>query len=140
MNYRPYEYMGVVLVCGGRKFTDRDYLYRAMEEVQKAYKFIGLVHGAAAGADRLAGEWWGDWIKRHKTPKSSFWGVGVPIMDWEWERHGNGAGPRRNQKMIDMFHPDLVVAFPGQNGTADMIRRATQQKIPVLNLTDKPRI
>jgi len=33
--------------------------------------------------------------------------------------------------MLDKGQPDLVLAFPGGNGTADMIRRAEAANIPV---------
>jgi hypothetical protein len=42
----------------------------------------------------------------------------------DWEKLGRSAGPIRNQAMLDEGRPDLVVAFPGHHGTADMVRRA----------------
>ena len=38
------------------------------------------------------------------------------------EKHGNAAGPIRNQRMLDHGKPDIVVAFPGGSGTADMVK------------------
>lgn len=48
------------------------------------------------------------------------------------------AGPDRNQRMIDEGRPDLVVAFPGGRGTADMIRRATEAGIEVFRIGSAP--
>lgn len=49
----------------------------------------------------------------------------------DWKTHGKRAGSIRNQKMIDDYHPQLVVAFPGGAGTADMVRRARAAGIEV---------
>jgi hypothetical protein len=38
----------------------------------------------------------------------------------------------RNQAMLDYGKPDLVVAFPGGKGTADMVRRARVAGVKVL--------
>jgi hypothetical protein len=37
---------------------------------------------------------------------------------------GRSGGPKRNQQMLEEGKPDLVLAFPGGRGTADMVRRA----------------
>ena len=46
------------------------------------------------------------------------------------------AGHIRNQQMIDEGKPDLVVAFPGGAGTADMIRRAKKHNLKVIEVKD----
>ncbi len=33
--------------------------------------------------------------------------------------------------MIDEWHPDAVVVFPGGSGTADMVERARKAGLPV---------
>jgi hypothetical protein len=81
-----------------------------------------LVHGAASGADAMAGRWAGAN------------GVSVTTFPADWNRYGRSAGPRRNQAMVDS-EPDLVVAFPGGRGTADMVRRAEAAGIRVLKIT-----
>lgn len=47
----------------------------------------------------------------------------------DWKLHGEGAGPRRNQRMLNEGQPELVLAFVNKplaesRGTADMVRRA----------------
>ncbi len=49
----------------------------------------------------------------------------------DWDKHGKAAGPIRNQQMLNEGKPDLVVAFPGGRGTADMVRRARKAGVPV---------
>jgi hypothetical protein len=81
-----------------------------------------IIHGAAMGADR-----WADvWAAR----------VNVPVKRFRanWDRYGKSAGPRRNQKMLDEGKPDLVIAFPGGSGTADMVDRARTAGIPVTEI------
>ena len=50
----------------------------------------------------------------------------------EWSKYGKRAGMLRNQRMLDEEKViDLVVAFPGGAGTADMVRRAKLRGIPI---------
>lgn len=39
-----------------------------------------------------------------------------------WGEEGRAAGPKRNRRMHAGFEPEGVVAFPGNDGTADMVR------------------
>ncbi len=59
-------------------------------------------------------------------------GWGVDPWPAEWARLGNGAGPKRNQEMVDSG-ADLCLAFPLQDsrGTWDCARRAHRAGIPV---------
>lgn len=47
------------------------------------------------------------------------------------QKYGKSAGPIRNQTMLDDGKPDLVLAFPGGRGTADMVAKAEKHGIPV---------
>jgi len=49
-----------------------------------------------------------------------------------WAELGRKAGPIRNQQMLDEGKPNLVVAFPGGRGTADIVRRARAAGIEVV--------
>ena len=108
-----------ILVCGGRDFADKaaitNYLFRLDDE----RKITSIIHGGATGADTLAG----------KT--AQLLQVPCTVYRANWKRDGKAAGPIRNQRMLDEGKPDLVVAFPGGRGTADMIRRAETQGVPV---------
>lgn len=50
----------------------------------------------------------------------------------DWSKYGKAAGPMRNQKMLDEYKPDLVVALPGGRGTADMVSRARVAGVEVI--------
>lgn len=111
-----------ILICGSRNFTDRDAIVRALE-VQPIWP-VGpetiIVHGAARGADTLAGE------------VAKQFGFHVEAHPADWKQHGKAAGPIRNQEMLDSG-VDVVLAFPlGESrGTWDMVRRARAAGVPV---------
>jgi len=108
-----------VLVCGGRDYVDRESLFATLTAIHTATPFALVIHGAAKGADRLAGEW----------AES----VGIPVAAYpaDWKRYRGSAGPRRNAQMLAEGKPDLVVAFPGGTGTANMIGQATAASVQV---------
>jgi len=51
-----------------------------------------------------------------------------------WAGLGRKAGPIRNQEMLDQGRPNMVVAFPGGRGTADMVRRARGAGVEVIEV------
>lgn len=109
-----------VIVCGGRDYADRDYLFTVLDDLHAGDPIGVIMHGDARGADTLAGEW------------AEARGVAVFELRADWKRHGRSAGPRRNARMLNAW-PDLVVAFPGGDGTADMVRRAANAGLPVMH-------
>ncbi|MCA0276268.1 MAG: SLOG family protein [Proteobacteria bacterium] len=120
-----------VLVCGGRDYNDRDAVARAL----RAYKPLNvvtdvsdaiLILGGAPGADTLAEEW------------ADVFGLRKRIFPANWAKHGRAAGPIRNQQMLDEGKPDLVIAFPGGRGTADMVSRAEKAGVRVIRVPATP--
>lgn len=103
-----------VLVCGGRDFADRELVFRVLDEIAPSV----VANGGADGADLLSTEWAGQ--RR----------VSVRVFPAFWKRDGK-AGPMRNQRMLECNKVDLVVAFPGGRGTADMVARARKAGIEV---------
>jgi hypothetical protein len=118
-----------ILVCGGRDFTDHVTFNRGMFKVvceltpitvgPKIWDRIAIIHGAARGADTLAGLF-AKMFGCHNEPYPA-----------NWDTWGPRAGPMRNQQMLDTGI-DLVVAFPGGAGTADMVRRAKKAGVRVI--------
>lgn len=106
-----------VLVCGGRNYDNREHVFQTLESLSPPV--TRLIVGDARGADELAYIWA---CRRDRKPER---------YRAEWDMHGLRAGPIRNQRMIDEGKPDLVVAFPGGRGTADMVRRAKAAGVPV---------
>jgi YspA, cpYpsA-related SLOG family len=111
-----------VLVCGGRRYLDRDRVFRELDDLHAQQPITLLIHGGAKGADRSAEAW------------AMSRGVGWRRFLADFKTLGKAAGPLRNAKMLAEGRPDLVVAFPGQRGTADMTRRAYSAGLPVVRI------
>ena len=111
-----------VLCCGGREFLDREMLAATLDRIHQERRFSLLIAGGARGADMMAEEW-------ART-------VGLPctVYQADWAGLGRKAGPIRNQQMLDEGQPELVVAFPGGRGTADMVRRARGAGVEVIEV------
>lgn len=133
------------LVCGGRNFANiRRGPNNISDETRRQYRFVmdkldeilphhpddemqmpygKIISGGAAGVDTAA--------------------INFAVSNWlefeefraNWQKDGKRAGPIRNQRMLDEGKPDVVVAFPGGVGTADMVRRARKAGIPVIEVT-----
>jgi len=101
-----------VLVCGGRHYSDRAKMAEVLAQLLPPMPPIELINGCAPGADMLARDW------------ALARGITIQYFPADWGKHGRAAGPIRNQQMLDQGKPDLVVAFAGGRGTADMVRRA----------------
>ncbi len=115
-----------VLITGGRDYSDRDFLFETLDRLHATHAFSVLIHGDASGADKLAGEW------------AAARGIEVQTRPADWTRHGRAAGPIRNQTLLAEEKPELVVAFPGGKGTADMVTRARKAGIEVILIEGQP--
>jgi hypothetical protein len=114
-----------VLVCGGRDWDDPDLVESTLNTLNGARgPFDRLIHGAARGVDRMAGKW----ARDHG------------VLEWdflpEWHRADAPEAEIRNQRMIAEGAPDLVIAFPGGLGTADMVERARDAGIEVIEIAE----
>jgi hypothetical protein len=115
-----------IIVTGSRDWDNHDAivsaLIKAMSIDNGAHRFV-IVQGGANGADDIAKRWAQD----RQIPCETFAA--------DWGKHGNAAGPLRNQAMLDAG-ADLVLAFPiggpaTSPGTWDTIHRAAAMGIPV---------
>lgn len=114
--------MITVLVTGGRRYTNRLRLYEALDRIDFAHGIKRIVNGGATGADALARQWAND---RH---------IDCATYPADWRQHSRAAGPLRNDMMLRMELPEVVVAFLGGRGTADMVRRARTNDIRVIEI------
>ena len=115
MALRPFR----VLVCGGRHYSDRARVFAVLDDLAAQHGVLFVIEGGQRGADSLARKW------RHERlqPGETFYA--------DWKRYGDPAGPIRNQKMLVDGQPDLVVAFPGHTGTANMVGKAHAFRVEV---------
>lgn len=115
-----------VLVTGGRDYQDREQLFATLDKIHAKKPITVVIHGDAAGADSLAREW------------ATANGVAELPFAADWNKHYGRAGNVRNAIMLRFGRPDLVVAFPGRNGTADMKFKAREAGVKVVQI--KPRV
>ncbi len=128
-----------VLVCGGRNFgavptdtpnyamveairkarMEAEVLYANLDRIHKERPITMIIHGAARGADTVAGEW-----ARSRR-------VACKPYPADWKRHARAAGPLRNALMLTE-KPELVVAARGNAGTQDMINKSREAGIDVV--------
>lgn len=113
-----------VLVTGGRTYSDANRVYEVLDTIHAELGITVLIHGAANGADALARAW----AESHDIP----W-IGCHA---DWRTHGKSAGPIRNAGMLADHKPDLVVAFKGNRGTADMVRQARAAGVEVREIPE----
>lgn len=116
-----------VLVCGGRDYSDRAKVKEVLDNYIGAHGHHDLprdvvIVGCARGADTLAEEW------------ADMTGQRIERYPADWDKHGKAAGAIRNQQMLDEGKPNLVIAFPGGRGTADMVRRAKSAGIRTIEI------
>ena len=114
-----------VLVCGGRDYDDVECVFATLDDLDRRVGVQEVITGGASGADSYGHHWAQD------RGKPSV------IFTADWAKWGRGAGPLRNQRMLDEGKPTLVVAFPGGKGTADMCRRAREFGVPLLKVAPR---
>lgn len=117
-----------ILVCGSRDWTDSAPIHRELLSILDKPLSNGevkhtLIHGAARGADTLAG------MLGHQL------GFFVRVYPARWDIHGKSAGPIRNRLMLMDGKPDMILAFTTHydtsRGTKNMCEQARGANLPV---------
>ncbi|OYW77681.1 MAG: hypothetical protein B7Z37_03060 [Verrucomicrobia bacterium 12-59-8] len=113
-----------VLVCGGRTYWDKDYLFGTLDALYafEDKSWTEIIQGGAMGADTLAFAW----ATKNKIP--------CRVFHADWKQWGKAAGHIRNTQMLVQGKPDLVIAFPGGKGTANMCQQAIAAGVRVLDI------
>lgn len=118
-----------ILVCGSRDFNNYSYTEQqvfdkldAIHDVYLANHYVTVVQGEARGVDLTASAW----AKARLLPQ-----LCVPA---DWQEYGKLAGFLRNETMLTIGKPDIVVAFPGGAGTKDMKTRAQRHGIELIEI------
>ncbi len=117
-----------VLVCGDRNWHNFVLPRQILKELLKEDPIITVVHGDCRGADKICGY----------TARQL--GMTVIPEPASWNGHNPWAGPVRNQRMLDKYNIDVVVAFHNDlsksKGTKDMVDRAKKAKIPIILVSE----
>lgn len=114
-----------ILVCGSRGWTDRKTIRAVLMDYIRDWPLDAdepvVMHGAARGADEIAGE---------EALDLGFWVEEYPA---DWESEPRRAGILRNLTMLNQ-EPDVVLAFQinGSRGTQHTIDEARRRGIPVM--------
>lgn len=111
-----------VIVCGGRDYQDGARISAVLRKLHSEAGIDLLIEGGAKGADFLAHVW------------ACMEGVDTQRFEADWENQGSFAGPARNARMLNEGKPDLVIAFPGGRGTADMVKKARRAGVEVVEI------
>lgn len=104
----------ILLVCGGRDYWDHERVTQELDRIAALNTIDVLLQGGANGADALARAW------------ADSRG-GIQVVTYHYVRgleNPRSGGPMRNAWMLSHGKPDLVLAFPGGNGTADVVAKA----------------
>lgn len=121
-----------ILVCGGRAYSDRNFIFDSLDRFRSENAVDVIITGAARSKNnnRSPYQFTGaDWIAIEWAMSRQIPFVGMPA---QWNKLGDKAGPARNQQMLDWWSPQRCIAFPGDNGTKDMMRRCREINIPVI--------
>ncbi len=109
-----------ILCCGDRNWSSRIPIRAALAHLPAD---TVIIHGAARGADTIAGE------------EAARCGLEVKAYPADWDKYHKAAGPIRNKQMLDEGEPTEVFAFHNDllssKGTKDMCKRALKAGLKV---------
>lgn len=125
-----------VLVCGGRGYRNEQEAFKALDILYSSENgpITLVIQGGAPGADSLAHKW----ADKNGIPNKTFpakWNdFSEPciIGQGQYGKYNKLAGSKRNKQMLDEGQPDMVFAFPGGSGTADMVKQAKKSNVRVM--------
>jgi len=120
-----------LLVTGSRYLNDYNYFSKEMDKFCSSHSIpTTVIHGAARGADTLASRW----VREMNSMRNHDPIITEIEEPAKWKLHGKAAGPIRNRLMLVEHKPDMVLAFPGGKGTANMIKIARWNGVPIVDL------
>jgi hypothetical protein len=120
----------IAIFCGSREWTDVEAVRRVMTAFRDGPQDLDtVIHGAQRGADSISGD------------VAEELGLAVIPVPAEWQAFGPSAGPRRNDKMLEMllraaqvwrqpvhcvaFHADALLGV----GTRDMVKKCLKERV-----------
>lgn len=121
---QPRDRPHVVAVTGGRDYDDWKHVDAVLSRLHTERPIDVLVQGGAEGADYLAKTW---------AVSNAVQFAEFKVTTKQWRINGKSSGPRRNYLMLSVCRPNVIVVFPGGNGTTDCARQAKRLGVKIVN-------
>lgn len=115
-----------LLVCGGHAYTDRAFVFRSLDLVFVVRVIEALIHVDAPGAAQLSREWA---LARN---------IPCTVVHAAAGHGGETTDQHRIERLFDSHPPTMVVAFPGDADTAEIVAVAKRAQIPVWSPRPRP--
>jgi len=112
-----------VIVCGSSRFQDKRQLFEVLDGLHAQTPVTAIINGGARGADLLASQW-----ARERSVALIRYRAAIDLA------RGPQAFLDLNARMLSEQRPDLILAFPGGEVSADLIARAQTAGINVLHV------
>lgn len=109
-----------VLVCGGSSYRDKAAVFDELDNLHRHQPISLIINGGAHGADYSSSQW----AKERCVP--------LRVFKADWQQFGDQAVFLLNDEMLREAQPDLILAFPGGDVTADMIDKAENAGVRVV--------
>lgn len=116
----------IILATGGRYYTTYNVVQKILSKIDNRKSITAVIHGGATGVDSFCNLW----AKNNN--------IKTYIEPADWDKYGKSAGIIRNSKMFDLYGDiiDLVVSFPGNNGTLHCTNLAIKLKYNIIKVID----
>ena len=111
----------LIAITGGKTVADADAVWSTLDRTREKYGDMVLLHGGGPGVEKIAASW------------ADARGVHQLVCRPDWNAHGKAAPFRRNDELLN-FLPKGVIAFPGSGITGNLVDKARQLGIPVMNI------
>ena len=111
----------LIAITGGKTVSDADAVWSTLDRTREKYGDMVLLHGGGPGVEKIAASW------------ADARGVHQLVCRPDWNAHGKAAPFRRNDELLN-FLPKGVIAFPGSGITGNLVDKARQLGIPVMNI------
>ncbi|WP_071799452.1 DUF2493 domain-containing protein [Natronohydrobacter thiooxidans] len=110
-----------LILAGGRHLDDVALIRRALARAHALRPVTVLIHGGN-GALGITAEDWAREMRLH-----------VLRYPANWREFGKRAEAIRNAFMLEDSRPDMLLALPGGNDTADLVANALRARLPVID-------
>ena len=140
-----------ILVCGSRDWANGDLIWATLDgwsltsaraggdHSGRKVRNLIIIEGGQRKWDKEGRFWKG--ADFHAGRWAKFFAAEHESYPADWSNHGKAAGPMRNQQMLEVCKPELVLAFTNDlsksKGTRDMVLRAQKAGTRVIVIGER---